>query len=183
MKYQAEVFREGTAWIATVVNANGVHTYSRTLRGLRKEIEEAVRVAEDIPDETAIDLDLNYLNTDEEIREAALLGERRAELDREKQRLLVEGILRAKKLVDRGMPVRDVADLIGVSAGRVSQILSGGTKKTATVTKSGGSVTVVNTNGGLAEKVSNAGGSVTKKSIDDAKRQALKGMVEKGRQR
>ncbi len=131
VRYHAEVLREGTAWIASVTNADGAHTYSRTLRGLRHEVEESIRAAEDLTDEVELDVEYDFLNTDEEIRAAVAVGEKRAELDHEKQLLLVEGLVRAQKLIERGMSVRDVADLIGVSPGRVSQILSSDRQKRA----------------------------------------------------
>ena len=131
MRYHAEVLREGTAWIASVTNADGAHTYSRTLRGLRSEVEEAIRAAEDLPDGDALEVEYDFLNADEEVRAAVAVGEKRADLDHQKQLLLVEGLLRAQKLIERGMSMRDVADLIGVSPGRVSQILSSAREKEA----------------------------------------------------
>ena len=129
MKYHAEVLFDGHAWTASVTNADGAHTYSRTLRGLEHEIREAIVAAEDLPDDAAIEIDYDWQNTDDEIRGAVRIGEERKRLDDERRLLLVEGVLRARKLVDRGMPMRDVAQLIGVSVGRVSQILGASAEK------------------------------------------------------
>ncbi len=126
VKYHAQVFYDGNTWSASVTDADGAHTYSRTLRGLEHEIREAIAAAEDLDDgaEAGIELEYEWQNTDEEIRAVVALSEERHELDDRRRVLLVEGVLRARKLVDRGMPVRDVAQLLGVSPGRVSQILA-----------------------------------------------------------
>jgi hypothetical protein len=126
MKYHAQVLYGDNAWSASIVDTNGAHTYSRTLRGLEHEIREAIAAADDLSDAEMIALTIEYdwQNTSEEIREAVRVGEQRALLDEQRRVLLVEGLARAKTLVEQGMPVRDVAQLIGVSPGRVSQILN-----------------------------------------------------------
>lgn len=58
--YRVVAEREGNAWTATVVNADGAHTWGKGLRHLEHAVREAIALAEDIEDETSFALEWEY---------------------------------------------------------------------------------------------------------------------------
>jgi predicted RNase H-like HicB family nuclease len=123
--YRVVVTREDGQWLADVPELQGAHTYARSLPSLDQAVREAVVLAADLPDEAMPDLVLDYdYHTGDPDLDATALEVRR--LRRQADELAATAASRtgqaAAQLVARGLSVRDVAALLGISPQRVSQL-------------------------------------------------------------
>jgi hypothetical protein len=123
--YRVVVTREDGQWLADVPELPGAHTYARSLPSLDRAVREAVVLAADLPDEAMPDLVLDYdYRTGDPDLDATALEVRR--LRRQADELAATAASRtgqaAAQLVARGLSVRDVAALLGISPQRVSQL-------------------------------------------------------------
>lgn len=119
------VTREDGQWLADVPALPGAHTYARSLPSLDQAVREVVVLAADLPDEAMPELvlDYDYHTGDPELDVTALEVRR---LRRQADDLAATAAARtsevAAQLVARGLSVRDVAALLGISPQRVSQL-------------------------------------------------------------
>ena len=128
MSYTVEVTREGDAWIANVVGLPGAHTYARNLEALDKYVREVVVLAADLEDDQEFVVELNYVysGVPEIVLAAADLGARRKAREAEARAMVADTSERAVELARAGYSVRDIGHLLGITKGRVSQIVPGG---------------------------------------------------------
>lgn len=123
--YRVVVTREDDQWLADVPELQGAHTYARSLPSLDQGVREVVVLAADLPDEVMphLELEYDYHTGDPELDSTALEVRR---LRREADELAAAATARtgqvAAQLVARGLSVRDVAALLGISPQRVSQL-------------------------------------------------------------
>jgi len=128
MTYRVVVTREGAHWLADVPGLAGAHTYAGNLLALDGAVREVIALVEDLPDgaEPALDLDWDFSALDDPaIPEAVGVAQRRRALDNERRALAAQTHELANAFLGRGWSVRDVAGVLGVSPGRVSQLASG----------------------------------------------------------
>ena len=123
--YEVVVTREGGHWLADVPGLQGAHTYARSLPALDQAVREVIVLAADLPDEAMPDLTLEYVyNTGDPELDTTTLEVRR--LRSQADELAATAAARtgqvAAQLVARGLSVRDVASLLGISPQRVSQL-------------------------------------------------------------
>ncbi len=120
--YEVIVTREDGAWLADVPAVPGAHTFARTLTGLRRSVREVIIVMEDLPDDAEVAMVFRFDVDDETVAVAARLGqERRAIAAREAD--VIAGTARSVgDLIEHGYSVRDAAELLNITAGRVSQL-------------------------------------------------------------
>jgi hypothetical protein len=123
--FRVVVTREDGQWLANVPELQGAHTYARSLPSLDQAVREVVVVAADLPDEAMPELVLDYdYHTGDPQLDATALEVRR--LRRQADDLAATAAARtgraAAQLVARGLSVRDVAALLGISPQRVSQL-------------------------------------------------------------
>lgn len=123
--YGVVVTREDGHWLADVPELAGAHTYARSLPALDQAVREVIVLAADLPDEALPGLVLDYsYDTGDPDLDATALEVRR--LRRQADELAAAVTARtgevAAQLVARGLSVRDVAALLGISPQRVSQI-------------------------------------------------------------
>jgi len=120
--YEVIVTREDGAWLADVPAVAGAHTFARTLTGLRRSVREVIIVMDDLPDDDAVAMVFRFDVDDETVAAAARLGqERRAIAAREAD--VMAGTARSVgDLIEHGYSVRDAAELLNITAGRVSQL-------------------------------------------------------------
>jgi predicted RNase H-like HicB family nuclease len=123
--YRVVVTREDRRWLADVPELQGAHTYARSLPSLDQAVREVVVLAADLPDEAMPELILDYdYHTGDPDLDAAALEVRH--LRREADDLAAAATARttqaAAQLVARGLSVRDVGALLGISPQRVSQL-------------------------------------------------------------
>lgn len=119
--YRATVEWDGRYWVATP-ESGGV-TQARRLDQLPARLAEVIRLmtGEDVAT-SDIDLDVRY---DEELgRQAAELRHRRADLEASEKELAALTAATARALRQRGMNLRDIGTLTGVSYQRVHQLVS-----------------------------------------------------------
>lgn len=123
--YRVIITREDDHWLADVPSLQGAHTYARSLPTLDQAVREVVVLAADLPDEAMPDLvlELEYHTGDASLD--ATTQEVR-QLRRQADEIAAAAAARtsevAADLVARGMSVRDVAALLGISPQRVSQL-------------------------------------------------------------
>ena len=123
--FRVVVTREDGQWLADVPGLSGAHTYARSLPSLDQAVREVVVLAADLPDEAMPELVLDYdYHTGDPDLDATALEVRR--LRRQADDLAATAAARtsqvAAQLVTRGLSVRDVAALLGISPQRVSQL-------------------------------------------------------------
>ena len=123
--FRVVVTREDGRWLADVPELQGAHTYARSLPSLDQAVREVVVLAADLPDEAMPELVLDYdYHTGDPELDATALEVRR--LRRQADDLAATATARtsraAAQLVARGLSVRDVAALLGISPQRVSQL-------------------------------------------------------------
>ena len=123
--YGVVVTREDGHWLADVPELEGAHTYARSLPALDQVVREVIVLAADLPDDAMPGLVLDYLyDTGDPELDATALEVRR--LRRQADELAAAVTARtseaAGQLVARGLSVRDVAALLGISPQRVSQL-------------------------------------------------------------
>jgi hypothetical protein len=123
--FRVVVTREDGQGLANVPELQGAHTYARSLPSLDQAVREVVVVAADLPDEAMPELVLDYdYHTGDPQLDATALEVRR--LRRQADDLAATAAARtgraAAQLVARGLSVRDVAALLGISPQRVSQL-------------------------------------------------------------
>jgi len=122
--YKVVVSRDGAGWLADVPSLAGAHTQAGNLLRLDEAIREVIALVEDLPDgaEPALMLAFEYEGLDEVAARAVDVGRRRADFDLVHAELVDETMTVARRMVSRGWSVRDVAHLLQISPGRVSQI-------------------------------------------------------------
>ena len=120
--YEVIVTREDGAWLADVPAVAGAHTFARTLTGLRRSVREVIIVMDDLPDDAEVAMVFRFDVANETVAAAARLGqERRAIAAREAD--VIAGTARSVgDLIEHGYSVRDAAELLNITAGRVSQL-------------------------------------------------------------
>jgi DNA-binding NarL/FixJ family response regulator len=123
--YRVVITREDGRWLADVPSMQGAHTYARSLPALDQAVREVVVLAADLPDEAMPGLMLEYeYHTGDASLDAATHEVR--QLRRQADEIAAAAAARtseaAVELVARGLSVRDVAALLGISPQRVSQL-------------------------------------------------------------
>jgi DNA-binding CsgD family transcriptional regulator len=123
--YRVVVTREDGHWLADVPSLEGAHTYARSLPALDQAVREVVVLAADLPDEAMSGVALEYEYHTGDARLDATAREVR-QLRRQADEMAAAAAARtgqaAAELVARGLSVRDIAALLGISPQRVSQL-------------------------------------------------------------
>ena len=123
--YGVVVTREDGHWLADVPELEGAHTYARSLPALDQVVREVIVLAADLPDDAmpGLVLDYRYDTGDPELDATALEVRRlRRQADELAAAVTARTSEAAGQLVARGLSVRDVATLLGISPQRVSQL-------------------------------------------------------------
>lgn len=123
--YGVVVTREDGHWLADVPELEGAHTYARSLPALDRVVREVIVLAADLPDDAmpGLVLDYRYDTGDPELDATALEVRRlRRQADELAAAVTARTSEAAGQLVARGLSVRDVAALLGISPQRVSQL-------------------------------------------------------------
>jgi hypothetical protein len=124
-QYRVVVTREDGHWLADMPELDGAHTYARSLPALDHAIREVVVLAAGLPDEamSSLALEYDYRTGDPELDITALEVRRlRREADEVAAAATARTSQAAARLAARGLSVRDIAALLGISPQRVSQL-------------------------------------------------------------
>ncbi|WP_448061741.1 type II toxin-antitoxin system HicB family antitoxin [Cellulomonas hominis] len=127
MTYTVRVTREGASWLGDVPGLPGGHSYAHSLRALDERMREVIALVEDLPEgaEPGLDLAWDYSAVAPEAVAVAHLAQERAEAERARERIASDTRRLVTELIDKGWTSRDVAAVLGLSPGRVSQLASG----------------------------------------------------------
>jgi len=120
--YRAVVTREGDDWLADVPDLQGASTFATTLRRLQENIREVIILADDLAEDAEVAIALKFDLDDPAVQQAVQVHERRDRLDQEAEDLRRDTAAAIRVLLDEGYSVRDTAAIVGVTAGRVSQL-------------------------------------------------------------
>jgi hypothetical protein len=121
MSYTVHVTREGDNWLADVPAVAGAHTFARSLEGLAKSVREVVILMADLEDDADVPLDFHYDIDDDTVGEAERLRRLRAAMLIQEAEL-ISATARVASDLTRSYSVRDTAAMLGLTAGRISQI-------------------------------------------------------------
>lgn len=126
MTYDVEVSREGTSWLATVRGLQGAHTHAGNMTALYDNIYEVIALVND--DSSDIDrppLRLHFVDgMDELLAEGAKVGEERESAEAAILAVQQASHAIATRMAAAGYSVRDIAGVLRLTPGRVSQILA-----------------------------------------------------------
>jgi predicted RNase H-like HicB family nuclease len=122
--YEVIVTREGGSWLADVPTVPGAHTFARSLSGLARSVREVIILMADLDDGVTPELTFTYEVGDEVVQEAAAVGRERRETRELEEALMAHTSSAAARLAREGYSVRDAAALLGLTPGRVSQLLN-----------------------------------------------------------
>lgn len=126
MTYDVEVSRDGNSWLATVRGLEGAHTYAGNMTALYENIYEVIALVND--DSSDVDhppLRLHFVaGTDELLTEAAKVGEERQSAEAAIAAVQEASFAVAARMAAAGYSVRDIAGVLRLTPGRVSQILA-----------------------------------------------------------
>jgi len=119
-------------WLVRLEEEPRCHTWARSLPAARQAIRDAIELWTEELDVS----DVDELEIQDDIRvpharEALALAARRARLATELTDLRAAAEEMAVTLLHEGLSVRDVAALVGLTAGRISQIAPGGRQREA----------------------------------------------------
>ncbi|HVA42753.1 MAG TPA: hypothetical protein VNF50_04655 [Acidimicrobiales bacterium] len=120
-RHRVAVEWDGRYWVATPTT--GGVTQARRLDQLPTRIAEVIHLMTNA-DVDPVDIDLDIQYDDELDRRAAELRDRRVELEASEKELAAVTAATARALRDRGMNLRDIGTLTGVSYQRVHQLVS-----------------------------------------------------------
>jgi len=113
-------------WLARLEEEPRCHTWGRSLPAARQGIRDAVELwTEELGVSDANDLDIRDDVRVPHADEALKLANRRIRLTQELADLRAEAEELAGMLLGEGLSVRDVAALVGLTPGRISQIAPG----------------------------------------------------------
>lgn len=125
--YHVDAERQPRGWTATVADLHNVTAQARTLAALDVRVREALAAALQLPATAAGDLALAYeyhVGPPQLGAAAAQIRADRARLDDEERRLAVRTKAAAEVLTRQlDVGVRDAAVVLGVSPGRISQLV------------------------------------------------------------
>lgn len=122
--YDFQVRREGRWWMVYVPEIDGL-TQARRLTEARDMARSLIAITLDVP-EDSFDVSM-HINTVGGVPVAELvrvLEEERRELEEAGNRFHTHQRQVARDLVDEGVPMRDVGEILGVSHQRVQQLVS-----------------------------------------------------------
>jgi hypothetical protein len=126
MTYDVEVSREGSSWLATVRGLQGAHTHAGNMTALYENIYEVIALIND--DSSDIDrppLRLHFVDgLDEVLAEAVKVGEKRESAEAAMVAVQQASQAIAARMAAAGYSVRDIAGVLRITPGRVSQILA-----------------------------------------------------------
>lgn len=122
--YEVVVTREGSNWLADVPSVHGAHTFARTLNGLLKSVREVIVLMDDLPDDANPDVTLTFDVPDDLVTSAAEVAIARRTLATYEQEVQQKTARLAADLLAHDYTVRDTATILGVSPGRISQLVS-----------------------------------------------------------
>ena len=141
MTYTVRVSREGTNWIADVVNLPGAHTYAGNLTALWANVQEVIQLVLDEPEGSdPHSLRIELAGGDDMLEQAINIGEERVAAEAGLAATQRAATAMVHALAKSGYSMRDIGGALRMTAGRVSQILKSVPRTTATV-KAGSKVT------------------------------------------
>lgn len=123
--YTVHVAREGDQWTAQVDQLPAAHTWAGNLTRLDHDVREAIALVEDLPDgaEHGLDLDWDFSAVGTDAAQAAQIAQERRRALSAAADATARAHQTVQHLADAGWSQRDISGLLGLTPGRVSQVL------------------------------------------------------------
>lgn len=122
--YDVIVTREGDLWLGECVQEPSAHTWAPSLEMLRREVIDAVILAADLPDDAEVRVRLVAgEGVPEQVKRGIELSDRREALRAAEVQLQAETAALIRELSREGYKSRDIAGAVGLTSGRVSQLV------------------------------------------------------------
>lgn len=123
MKVTAAVTRSGSWWAVAVPEVEGAFTQAKRLDQVPRIVADAVALLTDVsPDDVVVDVQTEMpADVQMHLTRAASL---RSESAQANSQAAIEVRAAARELANRGLPLRDVGSLLGVSYQRAHQLVS-----------------------------------------------------------
>lgn len=125
--YTARISREGGDWLADGIEYPEAIDYGPSLDKIRTGMADAFILAADLPDNTEVEVRLIPADTlTPEDAQAVRVNQRRHDLEAEAERLRADTLTLVRQLHARGDTTRTIGAAVGLTAGRVHQLLHAG---------------------------------------------------------
>jgi predicted RNase H-like HicB family nuclease len=129
-------------WVADAPELVGAHTQGRTIPTARARIREVIALIEELDDEDAFDLEEEFVLPDSAATAIASALEKRHTAELARMDAMAQTETGAKLLIKSKVSMRDAADILGISSGRVQQLVAGDASRGASVAHSAGTRTI-----------------------------------------
>jgi len=142
-------------WVADVPELVGAHTQGRTIPTTRARIREVIALVERIDDEYAFGVDEEFVFPESTAEAVVSALEKRQAAERAQVDAIVETERGAKVLIESKVSMRDAGEILGISSGRIQQLVNGSTFRTGIVAHTAGThtITVTGIKGGIVKTV------------------------------
>jgi predicted RNase H-like HicB family nuclease len=120
-------------WVADAPELVGAHTQGRTIPTARARIREVIALIEELDDEDAFDLEEEFVLPDSTARAIASALEKRHTAELARMDAMAQMETGAKLLIEGRVSMRDAADILGISSGRVQQLVTGDSSRGASI--------------------------------------------------
>jgi predicted RNase H-like HicB family nuclease len=130
-------------WVADAPELVGAHTQGRTIPTARARIREVIALIEELDDEDAFELEEEFVLPDSTARAIASALEKRQTAELARLDAMAQTETGAKLLIEGKVSMRDAADILGISSGRVQQIVNGAAFRGASVAHTAGTRTII----------------------------------------
>lgn len=112
-------------WVADAPELVGAHTQGRTIPTARARIREVIALIDDLDDEDAFGLEEEFVLPDSTAKAIASALEKRHTAELARMDAMAQTETGAKLLIESKVSMRDAADILGISSGRVQQLVNG----------------------------------------------------------
>lgn len=126
MIYTVTARQEERNWLATVTNLEGAHTFAKSLSRLDANVRELIALIEDLPEGAEGDLNVEWTIHDapDIVLSAKRVGEARLAAQQAMRQVELDTKQKVHELTQQGYSQRDQAFLLGVTPGRIAQLVS-----------------------------------------------------------
>jgi predicted RNase H-like HicB family nuclease len=129
-------------WVADAPELVGAHTQGRTIPTARARIRQVIALIEELDDEDAFDLEEEFVLPDSTAKAIASALEMRHTAELARIDAMAQTETGAKLLIESKVSMRDAADILGISSGRVQQLVNGDVFRSASVAHTAGTRTI-----------------------------------------
>jgi predicted RNase H-like HicB family nuclease len=129
-------------WVADIPELVGAHTQGRTIPTTRARIREVIALVERIDDEYAFGLQEEFVFPESTAEAVVSALEKRQAAEQAQVDAIVETERGAKLLIESKVSMRDAGEILGISSGRIQQLVKKSTLRGGAVAHTAGTDTI-----------------------------------------